>query len=133
MKLIPVGLGSNFFENRWLTDKNNDNINDDFDYNFFKLMKNPKFEDIIKNYIYFKHPEWLLSGTRYYGNTPNTSNTPNTPNNQNNPQQFYSKEYFGYSGNKYTTTLCMDIKNYIIFFIISITIYLLLTLFLKRK
>ena len=38
---------------------------DDFDYSFFKLMKNPKFEDIIKNYIQFKHTEWLLSETRY--------------------------------------------------------------------
>jgi hypothetical protein len=35
IKLVPVGLGSNYFENRWLTDKNNINISN----------KNPYYGD----------------------------------------------------------------------------------------
>ncbi len=91
------------------------NLEDDLDFTFFKMMKNPKFEDIIKNYILFKHPEWFgkgLSGTQYSGN------------NQGN-----NKEYFG---QKYSNTICTDVKNYILFFIISIAIYLLLVLFLNN-
>ena len=95
---------------------NRDNSDNDLDFTFFKLMKHPKFEDIIKNYILFKHPEWLgkgLSGTQYSpGN--NSTNT---------------KEYFG---QKYSNTICTDIKNYVIFFILSIIMYLLLVLFLKK-
>ena len=93
---------------------NGSSPDDDLDFTFFKLMKNPKFEDIIKNYIIFKHPDWLghgLSGTQYSKNTGN------------------SKEYFG---QKYSNTICTDIRNYVIFFILSIIMYLLLVLFLKK-
>ena len=84
----------------------NTKSDDDLELTFFKLMKSPRFEDVIKNYIYFKHPEWLLSSNKY------TS----------------SKESFGknYKG-------CEDIKNYIIFFVISISFYLLLSMVLKKK
>jgi hypothetical protein len=36
---------------------------DDFDVLFLKLTKYPRFEEIIKNYINFKHPEWCLKQT----------------------------------------------------------------------
>ena len=91
----------------------NDNISigikqpDDFDYNFLKLSRNPQFDDIIKNYIIFKHPEWLLNSTNY--------------------SKQNVKENFGNSNN-----ICDDIKNYIIFFIISIVIYLFLSFVLKK-
>jgi len=81
-------------------------IPDDFEYNFLKLSRSPQFEDVIKNYILFKHPDWLLSNTSYSG-----------------------KESFGQT----KAGLCDDIKNYIIFFIISIVIYLFLSLLIKRK
>ena len=84
----------------------NDSIPDDFEYNFLKLSRSPQFEDVIKNYILFKHPDWLLSNTNYS-----------------------SKESFG----KSKSALCDDIKNYIIFFIISMVIYLFLSLLIKKK
>lgn len=80
----------------------------DFDYMFLKLIKHPQFEDIIKNYIIYKRPKWLLSETNY---------------------QPGLKETFG---RMYSRTTCSDIKNYIIFFIVSVSIYLLLTVFLKK-
>lgn len=81
---------------------------DDFEYTFLKLSRSPQFEDVIKNYILFKHPDWLLSNTNY---------------------SHSQKESFG----KSKTGLCDDIKNYIIFFIISMVIYLFLSLLLKKK
>jgi len=80
---------------------------DDLEVTFFKLMKSPRFEDVVKNYIYFKHPEWLLSSNKFVP----------------------SKESFG----KTTNLQCEDIKSYIIFFVVSISLYLLLSLLLKKK
>ena len=86
-------------------DKGNLPPSDDFEYTFLKLSRSPQFDDIIKNYIIYKHPDWLLNSTSY------------SP----------SKERFGASN------LPTDIKHYVIFFIVSIVIYLLLSLLLKRK
>jgi hypothetical protein len=86
--------------------KNNNDTDDDLEFTFFKLMKSPRFEDVVKNYIYFKHPEWLLSSNKFVP----------------------SKESFGS-----TNLPCDDIKHYIIFFVISILLYLLLSLFLKKR
>jgi hypothetical protein len=72
----------------------------------FKLMKHPQFDDIIKNYVYFKHPEWIVHDNKYF-----------------------SKENFG---RKLKSSTCEDIKNYIIFFVISISLYLLLSLLLNK-
>ena len=91
--------------------------NDDFEYSFLKLSRNPQFDDIIKNYIIFKHPDWLLN---------NTSSSPQSNNGV--QKRLYSKENFGISGNN----ICGDIKNYILFFIISIAIYLFLSVILKK-
>jgi hypothetical protein len=79
---------------------------EDFEYTFLKLSRSPQFDDIIKNYILYKHPDWLLNSTSY------------SP----------FKESFGRSVN-----LPTDIKHYVIFFIVSIVIYLFLSLLLKRK
>ena len=58
MKLIPVGLGSNFFENRWLTDKNNVNIANKNpyygEYTFhYNLWKNTKVKNYYNGLKYF--------------------------------------------------------------------------------
>jgi hypothetical protein len=74
---------------------------DDLELVIFRLMKNPKFDEIIKNYINFKHPDWVLNSNMY-------STT---------------KESFG---KKINTSTCEEIKNYIIFFVISILLYLFL-------
>jgi hypothetical protein len=70
---------------------------ENMDYVFFKMMKNPDFENLVKNYVTFKHPEWLLTNTVYYP-SPNQV-LPKVPE-QNVPgnqliQNNYSKENFG--------------------------------------
>lgn len=72
-----------------------------FEYDFFKLTKDPQFEEFIKNYVIFKHPEWLKTKESFTDNGPSKGND--------------------------------DIKNYIIFFVISITIYLLLSLISRES
>ena len=85
---------------------------EDLEYTFLKLIKNPEFKDIIKNYITFKHPDWLLAGTNYQKHRP------------------FTKESFG---NKYSSNSIDDeIKNYIMFFTISIVIYLMLSLYSRK-
>ena len=87
---------------------NPDKSEDDFDYAFLKLMKHPKFDDIVKNYVSVKYPNM------------NNKNLISTE----------SKEGFG---QKYTRTICSDIRNYIVFFIISLVIYLFLSLYLRPR
>jgi hypothetical protein len=37
---------------------------DNFDHLLSKLIQHPRFDDIVKNYVDFKHPEWVLKETR---------------------------------------------------------------------
>ena len=73
---------------------------DNFNYNFFKLMQNPKFDDAVNKYIKSSTQEDFNNNISYFGN-------------------------------KYSRTVCSEIKNYIIFFIISLVIYLFLSLYLS--
>ena len=76
----------------------------DEEYLFFKMLNNPKFDDILKNYIIYKHPDWLIN-KQVNNIIPGISNFGlNTPN---------------------------SVKNYIIFFIVSLMIYLLLSVAIK--
>jgi hypothetical protein len=84
-----------------------------------KIMQHPKFEDIVKNYVIVKHPEWINSTVGTIESVPNK--------NQNVKQNF--KEYFG-SG--YSTTVCSNIQNYLMFFIVTLCIYLFLKMVLKN-
>ena len=112
----PDKVNAKFCENDNISVDNKQQL-DDFDYNFLKLSRNPQFDDIVKNYIIFKHPDWLLN---------NTSSSPQSNNGV--QKRLYTKENFGISGNN----ICGDIKNYILFFIISIAIYLFLSVILKK-
>jgi hypothetical protein len=67
-----------------------------------KIMQHPKFDDIVKNYIIIKNPEWINKTLK---------------------ETNYSKESFG---QKYSTTPCSNIQNYVLFFIIALLIYLVL-------
>jgi hypothetical protein len=69
-------------------------------------MKHPKFDDVIQNYVKFKHPDWVL-----------------------NQNSYESKESFG----KLKKSTCDEIKNYVIFFVISISLYLFLSLLLNKQ
>ena len=97
---------------------------DNFEYSFYKLSNNPKFDQIIKNYIIINHPEWLMNNNTPTMNTP-TTNTPtmNTPT----PNFSNTVSRFGTTHKKNS-----NIQNYVIFFIISIVIYLLLILIFKK-
>jgi hypothetical protein len=78
----------------------------DDDYMFYRMMKHPKFDEIVKNYIMFKHPEWGLKQTNYEP----------------------SKSTFG---QMYSSTAFSEIKKYIIFFVICIVIFTSLSVYLK--
>jgi len=78
--------------------------------NFFKMVQHPRFDDLVYKYVHNNHPDWVLRDKEYTG----------------------SKSNFGKTYNKYSTTICSDIKNYLIFFTISIAIYLLLSLLVKK-
>jgi hypothetical protein len=83
------------------------NQTDTNDLMLLKVISHPKFDDIVKSYVLMNHPEWMngnLTQTRY------------------SPQ---SKSFFG---NKYANTICSDIKRYIVFFIVCILIFVVLTL-----
>ena len=88
---------------------------DDIDFNLMKVVGHPKFDDIVKNYALIHHPEWLLRET-VYAPAPNYNR---------------ASRSVSYFGNKYQNTVCSDVKNYIIFFIVSIMIFLLLSIYLK--
>ena len=99
----------------------------DFDFNLLRIIKHPKFDDVVKNYVLINHPDWLLKETRYTSNNspgpiPATTGQTyygNYPKSGNNGVSTF--------GNKYSTTFCSEIKNYIIFFLVSLIIYLLLS------
>ena len=90
------------------------------DLNLLKVIGHPKFDDIVKGYVLINHPEWInsnLSQTRYNGTSRPSGNNRNII------------SYFGnnYSSNKYSSSVCSDIKKYIIFFIVCIIIFLALS------
>jgi hypothetical protein len=111
---------------------------DEFDYTFLKIMRHPKFDEIVKNYIIIKHPDWILNNTHYIPSSVpqrNIESSPTTPmmvmssssaGNYQPPSNQYllSKEYFGYN-NALT-------KNYVIFFIVAMLIYLGICLVIKK-
>jgi hypothetical protein len=37
---------------------------EDFNVLLSKLIQHPNFDDIVKNYVSFKHPEWVLKETK---------------------------------------------------------------------
>ena len=37
---------------------------DNFDHLLSKLIQHPRFDDIVKNYVDIKHPEWVLKETK---------------------------------------------------------------------
>jgi hypothetical protein len=89
---------------------------DDIDYNLMKVVGHPKFDDIVRNYALINHPEWLLKESVYSPQQPAQQPVPG-----NNKSNF---------GNKYQSTLCLDIKKYILFFIFSVVIFIIFTIIL---
>jgi hypothetical protein len=103
-----------------------DQINANFrkgdpDMDLLKIMQHPKFEDIVKSYLIVKYPELVnqqLNNTTYNGNFKQNTST-------------FGQGYSAF-GQGYSTTFCSNIKNYTIFFIFSIIIYLFLEKVLKK-
>jgi hypothetical protein len=83
----------------------------DQDMDLLKIMQHPKFDDIVKSYLIVKYPELVnqqLNNTTYNAKSVSTF------------------------GQGYSTTFCSNIKNYTIFFIFSLIIYLFLEKVLKK-
>jgi hypothetical protein len=93
---------------------------DNIDYNLLKVVGHPKFDDIVRNYVLIYHPEWLLSQTMYVPQIENkvVQNT--------NP--VFSLSTFG---NKYSSTVCSDVQNYLLFFIVSAVFFCILSIYFK--
>lgn len=89
-----------------------ENPDDEFEYHFYKLSKNPKFEEIIKKYIIINHPNWLLQSEVNGVNGV--------------------KADAGVPLNIYYSNVNTNIRNYVIFFIVSVVIYLCLVYTLKN-
>ena len=88
----------------------NNNVNENF--NLLNIISHPKFDDLVKNYILVKHPEWINKELNGIVNEPG-----------------YSKSTFG---NRYNSTVCSDIKRYITFFIVCTILFLFLSFYLDK-
>ena len=95
------------------------NDNGNFDTDLLKVMQHPKFDDIVKNYIVIKHPEWV--NTKF----KDTSYVPNEKSTFGNRTSFL-KEGFGNVGNNPET------QKYIIFFLVSLLLYTFLKKLFKN-
>jgi hypothetical protein len=87
---------------------------EDIDYNLMKVIGHPKFDDIVKNYVLINHPEWLLREVAYR------------------PQaQSVSAPSVSTFGSGYQNTICTTVRNYVLFFISCVVIFMLLSLQFK--
>jgi len=87
-----------------------------FESDILKVMQHPKFDDIVKSYIIVNRPEWVnstLKNTEYTGNKSTKSAFGN-----------FLKQGFGGSQNTPSSSYSSNIKNYIIFFLVSILMYI---------
>ncbi len=105
-----------------------------------KIMSHPKFDEIVKNYVQIKYPEWIYQHSQssyptnrqsYFGGGGST-----TKSNFGGIYQFpMSKSNFGFgenNNNNGNTDGNTTIKNYILFFVISLLIYLLLEKYFSK-
>ena len=108
------------------------NNSNEFETDILKIMQHPKFDDIVKNYLIIKHPEWVNNKLQ------NTEYTPN----EKNRSSFTSliKQGFGISSSPKSSSsspapgrISSNIKNYIIFFLVSILLYIFLKKLFKNQ
>ncbi len=92
------------------SDKFTQNANDDL--NLLKIMAHPKFDDIVQTYLSIK------SG----GNLKETKQLSNFGKNQFNFKKF---------GNKYQETVLSEVTRYLVFYVVCIIIFMLLSVFMK--
>jgi hypothetical protein len=86
---------------------------EDTDLTLFKLIRHPRFDEIVKNYVLMYHPEWVLNETNYTSALPGVS-----------------KSSFG---NNYSTTVLAEMKKYIFFFVICVVIFLTLAVLFREN
>jgi len=103
------------------------------DTDILKIIQHPKFDDIVKNYIIVKRPEWInstLDNTQYLPNPLNNTVKESFNSNKTGSNFGFLKQNFG---NTYSTTVCSNIQNYIVFFIFTMVIYLMLKSFFEKS
>ena len=71
------------------------------------VIGHPRFKDIVKSYVLINHPEWLLKESIYVPTGKSTF------------------------GNQYQSTVCTKVQSYLIFFVVSVVIFLGLSIYLK--
>ena len=105
----------------------------DTDIDLLKLIQHPKFDDIVKNYIIVKQPEWVKQN---FGNFKQPElvkqNFGNFKQNFDNFKQNFGNFKQNFGNGSYSTTFCSNIKNYILFFIFGLLVYLILEKILKK-
>jgi hypothetical protein len=102
-------------------------VYNNFDSNLLSIIKHPKFDDVVKNYVLNTHPEWVFGESRYVPNNGDSGQPANNFYYNRETPVSSNKDSKSTFGNKYSTSVCYDIKNYIIFFLSSLVIYLLLS------
>ena len=125
-----VGYSDNVVAN-FIKKNNSGSLNDT---DLLQIIQHPKFDDIVKNYIIVKRPEWInstLSNTQYIPNPLNNNNVKESFKSTKNDNNFgFLKQNFG---NRYSTTVCSNIQNYIVFFILAMVIYLMLKSYFEKS
>jgi hypothetical protein len=100
----------------------NTNIDQDFEYYFYKLSSNPKFDKILHNYLIVKHPEWLLP-----------MGSPGSPVSTGSPVSYSAFGNVQRSQRlRRDSTVNNIIKKYLNFLIVSFLIYVILTTVLQK-
>ena len=98
----------------------NPSIDQDFEYYFYKLSSNPKFDKILHNYLIVKHPEWLLPM-----GSPVSTGSPVSYSAFGNVQRSQRNR-------RGDSTVNNIIKKYLNFLIVSFLIYVILTTVLQK-
>jgi len=100
----------------------NTSIDQDFEYYFYKLSSNPKFDKILHNYLIVKHPEWLLP-----------MGSPGSPVSTGSPVSYSAFGNVQRSQRlRRDSTVNNIIKKYLNFLIVSFLIYVILTTVLQK-
>ena len=98
----------------------NENIS--FEETFLSLIKNPRFDETFIKYVNLFKPDLINNSYKIINGLNESNNIQNTQNTQN----MQNKEYFGKQNTQNTQ------NNFIVFFIIAMSIYLSLFLYFKK-
>ena len=107
------------------------NNNESLEMSILKIINHPKFDDIVKSYVLMKKPDWILNETNYrpagLAQAQQENNTVQKPSPPPTTSQFRSVSKFGASSSGGDD----QVGRFIIFILLSLAIYAILTMVLK--